>query len=71
MTCPVCGGDTTVNCTRKETDAIYRRRKCRICDHIFYTCEEETSGSDDFYRLDDLAVARSKRRKVVERGLIV
>ena len=28
MTCPVCGGKSTVVCCRRDVDTIIRRRKC-------------------------------------------
>ena len=66
MTCPVCGGKTTVCVTRGECDMICRRRRCLDCKHTFYTTEIE-SGSDDFYRLDKIAADASHQRQK-ERG---
>lgn len=62
MTCPVCGGKTTVVCTRADCEGVYRRRKCLMCGYHFFTSEVE-SGSDDFYRLDKIALIESDRRK--------
>ena len=66
MTCPVCGGDTTVVCTRSDCEGVYRRRECLTCGHKFYTTELE-SGSDDFNRLDKIARAEYKERRKVAR----
>lgn len=42
MTCPVCGGETSVNNTRAFCDSVVRRRKCKECGYAFYTEEMET-----------------------------
>lgn len=63
MTCPVCGGDTTVNYTHKECDGVYRRRKCKVCKHTFYTTELESDISD-FARLDKLSKYRRLCQKL-------
>lgn len=62
MTCPVCGGDTSVTSCRKDNEAVYRKRKCLRCDHKFYTTELE-SGSEDFLRLEAEAKRESRERK--------
>ena len=43
MTCPVCGGKSTVVCCRRDVDTIIRRRKCIECKNVFYTEECETT----------------------------
>lgn len=45
MTCPVCGGATLVLDSASDCDSIYRKRKCKDCDHRFYTIEIE--GDDN------------------------
>lgn len=62
MTCPVCGGYTTVSCTRSDCESVYRRRKCLACGHGFYTTEIE-SKSDDFLRLNKIEMDKSRLRK--------
>lgn len=62
MTCPVCGGDTTVIGSRADCEGVYRRRKCRECDYKFHTTELESDG-EDFERLQKEAEAASKCRR--------
>ena len=50
MTCPVCGGDTSVRGSYAECDAVYRRRVCLACKFVFFTTETE-SGSADYKRV--------------------
>ena len=42
MTCPQCGGETTVFDSRKMCESVWRRRKCRECGYRFSTTEIET-----------------------------
>lgn len=51
MTCPICGGKTLVSYTVTDCDAVYRWRKCRECNHGFYTTECESDGTH-FKKLD-------------------
>lgn len=37
--CPICGNGSIVLQTENYADFIRRIRKCRKCDHIFYTIE--------------------------------
>ena len=46
MVCPVCGGKSGVSYTCSDYDEIYRRRKCKECNHIFYTTETDSDGVD-------------------------
>lgn len=39
MICERCGGWTYVVTTRKGSEGVIRRRKCKTCGHIF--CTEE------------------------------
>lgn len=42
MTCPTCGGPTSVVDTRQpDCESIIRWRKCRECGHRFKTVEYE------------------------------
>lgn len=42
MTCPVCGGKTTVTNSRNvDCESIKRRRVCRECSYAFHTVEYE------------------------------
>ena len=50
MKCPKCGGKSYVTDTAQntETNETYRRRKCRECQHVFYTAEAEVRRDKDF-----------------------
>ena len=50
MNCPKCGGKTAVTDGAKATDEIYRRRKCLVCDHRFFTIEYEVENDAEFYK---------------------
>lgn len=39
MTCPNCGGKTTVCGSRPSEDSIDRKRKCLECGYVFATIE--------------------------------
>lgn len=43
MKCPKCGNHLTVIETRAESDAVYRKRKCKICGKTAFTSECEDS----------------------------
>lgn len=58
MNCPVCGGAVTVIDTARDCESIYRRRKCKTCDHVFYTTESELKTSDR-----DFHVQNAERRR--------
>ena len=61
MTCPVCGGKTTVIDCAADCECVYRQRKCVECGHKFTTTEQE---SDVIYILKSL---RSERRNAKNR----
>jgi transcriptional regulator NrdR family protein len=48
MTCPICGGKTTVRDTQTDCEGSYRKRVCLECGHPFYTAEHESKEA--FYR---------------------
>ena len=39
MTCPKCGGETTVCGSRPTEDSVHRKRRCLDCDLVFATVE--------------------------------
>lgn len=43
MTCPVCGGKTTVIDSASDCESVYRRRKCIECAYKFITTESESN----------------------------
>lgn len=52
MTCPVCGGKTTVWDSKADCESVHRERKCLKCGHIFYTAEYEAPNP---YRFKELS----------------
>jgi transcriptional regulator NrdR family protein len=40
MNCVICGGDSCVIDTAKQTDKIKRRRKCKVCNSRWTTIEK-------------------------------
>ena len=52
MTCPVCAGKVIVEDSVTDCESVYRRRKCKECNYVFYTTESELKESDrDFHEL--------------------
>ena len=51
MTCPVCGGKTTVIDTANDCECVYRRRKCLECEYKFTTTEQESDDTKILNRL--------------------
>ena len=49
MVCPVCYSKLEVVDTVRDTDDIYRRRKCKACGKLVYTLESEVEP-DAAYR---------------------
>lgn len=41
MNCPVCGGKVKVEYCVSDCEGVYRKRKCVVCNHTFYTTEYE------------------------------
>lgn len=50
MKCPNCEGDVKVIDTVKNTDTneIYRKRKCSVCGHVFFSIEFEVEQDERF-----------------------
>lgn len=44
MTCPICGGVSKVYDSISDCEAVYRKRKCLECNHIWFTDEYESDG---------------------------
>ena len=71
MTCPKCGGDTTVKNTMIECDLVARLRVCMDCEYKFYTSETEQADSRSHF--DRIRIARynarqeEKRRRCVKK----
>lgn len=41
MICPECSGKLNVVDTVRDTEEVYRRRKCSVCGRLVYTRESE------------------------------
>ena len=64
MTCPVCGGVVIARGTESDCEAVYRRRECKECGHVFYTTECETRDSEaDYYHAMSERVVAARRKK--------
>ncbi|MBE7039124.1 MAG: hypothetical protein E7398_00165 [Ruminococcaceae bacterium] len=46
MTCPVCGGNSKVCDSISDCEAVYRKRRCLECNHVWFTDEYESHGRD-------------------------
>lgn len=71
MVCPKCGGKTTVfdSSFNSETNEYYRARRCRVCNHEFFTMEFEVEYNEQFkkdwnnnHRLTALDNERRRKR---------
>ena len=51
MNCPVCGCETLIYDSRRSVDAVWRRRKCKVCGHRFSTVEVEKNWFDRQLRI--------------------
>lgn len=51
MTCPVCGGKTTVYVSATDCECVYRGRKCLECGYKFNTVEAESNEKFSVYRI--------------------
>jgi transcriptional regulator NrdR family protein len=49
MVCPSCYGKLEVVDTVRDSDKVYRRRKCKACGELVYTLESEVEP-DSVYR---------------------
>lgn len=60
MTCPVCGEDTEVLCTRGDCETTVRRYRCKECGYTFHTKEEECEA--ETYRMYDREYHAQRRQ---------
>lgn len=44
MNCPKCNNKTRITDTRTNGGNTYRRRRCTVCKHKFFTEEKQTDG---------------------------
>ena len=66
MTCPVCGGHTSVVDSRTDCEQVVRRRKCDSCGRAIYTSELETEDAkENFRRLSLEAKKQCRHKKIV------
>ena len=72
MICPKCGEKTTVvdNSFNPGTNELSRRRRCKVCNHEFFTIEFEVECTEQFnkdwydhHRTTALTIERRNRRK--------
>lgn len=48
MICPSCSGKLRVIDMVRDTDDVYRRRKCTVCQRFVYTKETEVEHDAEF-----------------------
>ena len=49
MICPKCGGPIkSTDSVHTEENETYRRKKCKLCSHVFYTVEFEVERDENF-----------------------
>lgn len=46
MFCPECNNRTLVIDSRTVDDTVGRKRKCKVCGHVFYTEEIEVVNNE-------------------------
>lgn len=53
MNCPICGDEVKVIGSKRDCEAIYRKRRClnKDCDYIFFTAEYEADVEDEYLEL--------------------
>lgn len=62
MICPACNGKLEVVDVVRDSDDIYRRRKCKSCGQLIYTTESEVTP-DTAFRAAWNACERNSRVK--------
>lgn len=70
MKCVFCGGKSEVKDTANQGRDVYRRRKCLVCDSLFYTREAGVPSDRGKAILNakcDLEKARARGRAFRER----
>jgi transcriptional regulator NrdR family protein len=70
MTCPICGEKSKVVNVATDVEEVVRMRKCKVCNHLFYTAERDIDpdyGSEVIGRIR-YGVKRS-RKKRFKRGI--
>ena len=48
MICVSCGGKLEVVDVLRDTDDVYRRRKCKLCGRLLYSHESFVEPDDSF-----------------------
>ena len=61
MNCPECGGKVRVMDVVNDCERVIRRRKCKECDHLFFTIEKRDSKAR--YEFTKLNRVKCKRKK--------
>lgn len=62
MTCPKCDGKTIVtDSVNANQNTTYRRKKCTVCGHIFYTAEFEVEQTEKLHLTWNYYYRRKRR----------
>ena len=48
MICPSCYSKLEVVDTVRDSDKVYRRRKCKVCGELVYTLESEVKPDAEY-----------------------
>lgn len=67
MICPACGGKLEVVDTVRNTEDVYRRRKCTACNRLVYTLESEVEPDAAFRNNWAICVHNSRTQNKEEK----
>lgn len=65
MTCPECGGKSTVVNTAKDVDEVVRLRRCTVCNYPFYTAERDIDPDDGY---EVISRIRNKNKNIYNKN---
>lgn len=65
MICPECNGKLEVVETVRDSDYVYRRKRCKSCGQLIYTTEKAVVPNPEFRNVWN-TYARDKRNQFKE-----
>lgn len=70
MVCPECNGKLRVIDMVRDTQDVYRRRKCTVCNRLIYTLESEVEPSAEYRNNWAICVhnSRTKNKEDISNG---
>ena len=63
MTCPKCDGNAIVVDSKSDCDAVYRKRKCAVCNYTFYTEEVESIDAQRLFNRLSNEYRKERKKK--------